>query len=427
MSRWGNSSPQTRLLKASYAVLLCVLVASCAQKTTGPKLGEAYQRVLRPEVWKVIPRSQAETLGLQPGDLVLVYDGVSVQTEEELRQAQLRAQEAGRQRVKLTILRNEEEIEKEAAPGPLGVVSVLEKYQASLALALYDILLHNGQEAEYDWLAALTGESFTFAFHPHRCRSAPYCQTDENYLKDALPLVGLGLQRLSGGDLFDVIKQELARGKTVIVWGEWMTSGQGQVWGVASRCDLAGTTIYGYAPGAAKEVALAGQPEEAFVVQVKGKQAEPGAILVMALKRALEVLQVHADTGWRTGIQAYDMLLASLDTVPFCPICGEDEVAECYERLLWTTLANRESISRFLEQMRMVLPNQAELLTEALATNEAIIGRLAGMLRSTTRPGKKQDQQKLARVWEYIQAKEVELVDIYEELITSLVSDNLAP
>ncbi len=67
--------------------------------------------------------------------------------------------------------------------------------------------------------------------------------------------------------------------------------------------------------------------------------------------------------------------------------------------------------------MREALPDQADLIDEAIAENAAIIGKLNGIIQSGVKIGTRESQQKLARVVVEIQALEIDLLGLYEEII----------
>jgi len=137
------------------------------------------------------------------------------------------------------------------------------------------------------------------------------------------------------------------------------------------------------------------------------------------LTRAIEMGRTAADTGWQSGIAAYDVWIGRLDTVPFCAVCPDSGVA-CFDRLIWTLLANKESANRFLEDMREALPESGELIGDIIANNNIILAKLNGVMQSRVRPGTWENQQKLARVVNEIQLVEAALLWLYEDLIGEL-------
>ena len=58
-----------RLVTLALAAL--VAVVACQKQQTGTALGTAYAQIARPAIWRVLPRTQAESLGLEPGDVIL--------------------------------------------------------------------------------------------------------------------------------------------------------------------------------------------------------------------------------------------------------------------------------------------------------------------------------------------------------------------
>jgi len=139
----------------------------------------------------------------------------------------------------------------------------------------------------------------------------------------------------------------------------------------------------------------------------------------MALDHALELGLAYADTGWKSGLDAYDLVLRYLDTVPFCWSHPEQSDA-CFRRLVWSLLASKESANRFLEEMKEALPDQAEMIEEIIGENRVIIGKLEGMAASRLQLGNLENQRKLGLTINEIQLLENELLGFYEELLGEL-------
>jgi hypothetical protein len=216
------------------------------------------------------------------------------------------------------------------------------------------------------------------------------------------------------------VRSRLGRGRPVLVFGAW-PGGNGYGWGIAARCNNNGdSAVYGYTLGSAGEVRLSGPIAEAYEVTYRpAAEPDPADVLTTVLSQALELGQASADTGWQSGIAAYDLWIQGLAAIPFCPVCP-DSGRGCFDRLVWTLLANKESANRFLKDMREALADQTELIDEAVARNEAIIGKLQGFIQSGVRIGTKESQEKLARVVNAIQLDETDLLGIYEGLIGEL-------
>ncbi len=390
-----------------------VLVGVSCRTQTGSKPGETYRRIARPEIWQVLPHGQAEVIGLRPGDILLVYDSTPVQTNEDVRQVQAAART---EKVTIVVLRGDEELTFTVKPGPLGVMPVSARYPSSLAVALWELMRSTGRFADYDWLAALSGEAFTFTARPDECRAWWPGGKSGVYLEALGQAAGLSFSRIPDPAQ---LRATVAQGRPVLVRGGWPEHRSG-FWGVVTRLDPRDSVLYGYSLDSATELALTGPVKEAYTVISTGQWAEPVEVLRTALTHALELAQVYADTGWRSGIEAYDLVIASLDTVPFCPRCGIDESQACFDRLVWATLANRESADRFLEGMKLALPDQVALIDEALAVNRAIISKLNGMLRSGSELGRLEEQRKLGHVFSRIELDEVQLISIYEDILSSL-------
>ncbi len=408
-----------------------VAVVACRKEDAGSPLGTTYATIARPAVWRVVPRTQAETLGLEPGDLIVAYGAEPVKTTEELVQLQFRL--AGSQDpIPLTVLRGDAELKLDANPGMLGVLPVAERYPGGLAVAVKDMLDHYGVTADYDWLAALTGESFAFAARSDGCRGAWPNGLAGAYIEGLTQYYGLTFRSLFNADAaaarpadklqqeaLTAIRDRLSRGKPLLVSGTWAGC-NGRTWGIATRWSPDDSLVHGYMPGSAGEVALNGLFDEAYEVGHRPSAGtDPADLLTTVLTQALELGQAYADTGWQTGIVAYDLWIRSLDSVPFCPVCPDSGRA-CFDRLVWTLLANKESANRFLQDMREALPDQAELLEQVIAQNSTVIAKLTGIVQSGIVPGTMQSQQKLARAVNEVQLIEAELIRAYEGLIGEL-------
>jgi hypothetical protein len=178
--------------------------------------------------------------------------------------------------------------------------------------------------------------------------------------------------------------------------------------------------VYGYTLGSADEVALSGAFVEAYEVAHRSTaEPEPADMLTTVLTQALELGQAYADSGWQSGIAAYDVWIGSLDTVPFCPTCPDSGRA-CFDRLVWALLANKESANRFLQDMREAIPEQADIVDDIIDGNTTIIGKLDGIIQSGIQTGTLERQQKLAKVVNEIQVIEADLLGRYEDLIGEL-------
>lgn len=414
------------------ALAVLVAVVACRREETGTALGTTYAQIARPAIWRVLPRTQAETLGLESGDVVVSYNGEPVKTTEELVQLQFRSV-ASQEKITMTVLRGDADMKLDVSAGVLGVLPDVERYTGGLAVALKDILGHYGATVDYDWLAALTGESFAFTARREGCRGAWPNGLAGAYLDGLTRYYGLTFRPVFAADDADLarpakevqsaamaaIRDRLNRGKLVIVLGAWPGS-NGQNWGLATRCGADGSAVHGYLPGSAGEVALNGSIIAAYEVTYRATaEPEPAEMLTTVLTQALELGQAYVDTGWVSGIAAYDLWMKSLDTIPFCPACPDSGKA-CFDRLIWSLLANKESANSFLQDMREALPDQTELIGEVVAENSAIIGKLNGIIQSGVRIGTRESQQKLARAVNEVQLTETELLGFYESIIGEL-------
>jgi hypothetical protein len=413
------------------ALVALVAVVACRKEETGTALGTTYAQIARPAIWRVLPRTQSESLKLEPGDVIMSYSDEPVKTTEELVQLQFRSV-GSQEKIPMTVLRGDAELKFEATPGVLGVLPDAERYPGGLAVALKDILGSCRVTADYDWLAALTGESFAFTARREGCRGAWPNGLSGDYLEGLTKYYGLTFSKVLAGatdstrpasevqqEIMAAIREKLGRGKPVLVYGAWPAS-NGFCWGIAARHDPADSAVYGYAPGSAGEVRLSGPIAEAYEVACRvAAEPDPAEMLATVLTQGLELGQAYADTGWQSGIAAYDLWIRSLDTVPFCPVCP-DSGKGCFDRLIWTLLANKESANRFLRDMREALPDQVDLIDEAIAKNEATIGKLNGIIQSGVKIGTRESQQKLARMVNEMQLTETDLLGLYEEIIGEL-------
>ena len=413
------------------ALVALVVVVACRKEETGTALGTTYAQIARPAIWRVLPRTQAESIGLEPGDVIMSYSDEPVKTTDELVQLQFRSV-GSQEKIPMTVLRGDAEVKFEATPGVLGVLPDAERYPGGLAVALKDILGYNGVSADYDWLAALTGESFAFTARREVCRGTWPDGLSGDYLEGLTKYYGLTFRTVFAGatdsarpasevqhEAMAAIHEKLSQGKSVLVFGAWPGS-NGENWGIAVRYSPADSAVYGYSLGSAGEVRLSGPITEAYEVEHRATaEPDPAELLTTVLTQALELGQASADTGWQSGIAAYDLWIKGLDTVPFCPVCP-DSGKECFDRLIWTLLANKESANRFLQDMREALPDQTDLIDEAMARNTAIIGKLNGIVQSGVKIGTRESQQKLARMVNEIQLDETDLLGLYDQIIGEL-------
>jgi hypothetical protein len=426
--RVGHTAQKELPMRKLFYTLVVVLLGAsvvCREVDSGSPLGSVYERVARPVIWQVLPGSQAEKLGFQSGDVVVSYNDIAVKSNDDLWQLVVELNQPGGA-VPLVLLRGDEELTISVQRGELGFIPDVGRSPSSLAVALEDILNHLGATADYDWLSALTGESFAFTARSGTCALSWPGGLSDLYLYEAARSVGLSLGLLydhgesdPGADGTAGIKTALGRGRIVLVHGGWPDE-KAEHWGVATRYDDDDSLVYGYTLGSADELPLTGSVLEAYEVRRVGQPVQdPAELLADVLVRALESGQAYADTGWQSGIAAYDLLIAALGSVPFCPECSTASQA-CFERLVWTLRANRESANRFLADMREALPDLAGLLDEAVADNVAIIAKLDGIIRSGVRVGSVEEQEKLALALTEIELIETDLLGVYEDLLAEL-------
>jgi hypothetical protein len=418
------------------AVGCWLLAAGCRQVPVGSPIGSTYQTIARPAVWRVLPRSQADRLGLKPGDLIVSYQGEPVQTVDDLLHLQgmaLADTVSAGAKIPLTILRDDTEVEYAVAAGSLGIIADVDRYTSSLAVALGDLLSNSGSVVDYDWLAAATGESFSFTASEDECGMDWNGALAGAYLEDLAPLFGLSFRPVFVSDTTDsvvariqsdsqavpAIKDELERGRTPLVLADW-SGDRFSWWGIVTSWDPDDSLLYGFAAGTGGETPVTGTVQEAYEVRCRAvPEIDAARLLTEVLTRALELGQAYADSGWQSGVAAYDIWIARLDSVPFCPVCGTASQA-CFDNLVWSLTSSKESANRFLLDMREALPDQADLIDEIRADNDRILAKLAGIVASGVTVGTPESQEKLARVIAEIQLIEVDLLGLYEELIGEL-------
>ncbi|MFO7675043.1 MAG: hypothetical protein R6X12_01810 [bacterium] len=410
-------------MKCGLVVLLAAALAlsGCGREERFAP-GDTYRRISRPEVWRALPYGQAETLGFEPGDLLIVYNREPVRSNDAVVAAQARASGAP-SRIPVTVLRDGREVEFEVEPGPVGVMPVAARHPSGLAVALEDILRALGMFADYDWLAALTGESFTLAAAAGECRAWWSGGAAGSYLDDIALMAGFELTRVyslaDGGNGRAAVRAALDAGRHVLVRGGW-PGHRGGFWGVAVRHDPELDAVFGYTLDSAEEMPLAGGLAEAYVIEAGPGWDDADEVLALVLNQALELGYAREGDGWETGLAAYDLLITSLDTVPFCPVCGEGESPVCFGRLVWSMVAHKESAIRFLTAMREAAPDQAALIDEIVGDLQAQVGKLEGIARSGARIGRLEDQRRIARVIAEIQVIENDLLGLYEQLLVAL-------
>lgn len=408
------------------AVLVVVLAAvSCERVPGGSRPGEVYRRIARPEVWHVLPSGQAERLGLEPGDLILSYNSEPVAGNADIIAAQERAAGAV-DSIPIIVLRAGRELEFRVAPGTMGVLPVASRYPSSLAIALEDIMGGLGLFADYDWLAALTGESFALAANEDGCRAWWPGEASGSYLEDVALMAGLELLPIlppdREEDMGTAIRNALDQGRAVLVRGGW-PGYRADFWGRATRFDPElgeMGVLLGHTLDSAEELPLAGPVAEAYIVEPGIGWDDLGEVLALVLTQALELGLARTEYGPVTGLQAWDRLIIALDTVPFCPGCGLAESPVCFERLLWALIAHKESAIRMLGEMSTIAPDQAGLFDEITGDLQAQVGKLEGIARSGARIGELESQRRIARALAEVQLIENDLLGLYEELLGRL-------
>ncbi|MGQ9707765.1 MAG: hypothetical protein ACUVUR_02680 [bacterium] len=440
----SNSKPPRSTRRFKIWLLLSVYVFAttslvfCRRNPPARPLGSTYLELAKPEIWKVPANSLSQIIGLKPGDLIISYNDEVVKSYQDLQEIEQRITDRS-SKIKLTVLRDEQELTLEIAPVPLGFIPKSKRYSASLAKALEDILHHFGLPGYYDWLAALTTESFGMTLRRDDCFSWGTGGKAAAYLHNLSKLTGLTLKLLwssaamNGGlsgqnepSPISVIKQGLEQtkkngGAALLVYGKW--NGNRVQWGIPAQLVTNGDSlprVYGWTiePGGEQTVC-----SEIFSVYQVGLIAvpisEPARLVSTVLDQALEIGLATADTGWHSGLEAYDILLKKLEQFPVCPD-GPATADECFYHLLYTLISSKESANQFFEDMKMALPEQASLFDKVIEQNRAIIARLEGIDARRLSLNTLENQQKIARVLVEIEEIENDLLGIYEEIIGEL-------
>ncbi len=408
-------------------LFLAVVLSYCQRPPEGKRIGSSYQELSKAEVWKVPSRSQAQIIGLRPGDLIIAYNDEVIKNFGDYLAAEKHLV-GTREAVKLTVLRDEQEINLETKPVPLSFIPRTKMYSASLAKALDDILQHFGQQGFYDWLAAMTGESFALTLLDQDCQSWGGDGLADNYLTNVGKFTGLSFRTIyqsSAGDTEEqyraraALAQGLAENKFVLVYGGWeKVSGNG--WGIVVRFDSKDSVFYGYAIEDGEEQALKRGLVRAYEVKFRGKvNIELPILVTTVLEQALEMGLAASDSGWHSGLEAYDVILKQLERFPLCPE-GVDVSNLCFYNMVWRLISKKESANRFLYEMREVLPEGAEMFEEVIGRNRAIIGRLEGVAAAGVSFNSLDEQRKVAKVIYEIQQIENDILGIYEEIIGEL-------
>jgi hypothetical protein len=420
--------------------LTVMLFFACRARPEGKPLGATYAELGKAEVWKVPSRCEAQVVGLKSGDVIIAYNEEPVASITEFYQLEKAVTAAGGgNKVKLNVLRDDQELSFEVRPVELGFVPWAKRYSASMAKALDDILQHNGQPGIYDWLAALTGESFALMLDEDNCYSWGTDGLADMYLTTVAKFTGLVCKvRYNRNDQtvetavdddssragepdpgVIAVWEGLAHNQDLLVLGRWGEQPFLQ-WGVVSRIEPKDSTVYGWAIDYGTEQALSGRIVSVYDVEFRNPVKLDPAVLVSAvLEQALELGLRSSDQGWHSGLEAYDILLKKLEQFPVCPP-GVEAGDDCFYRLVWRLIAKKESANRFFAEMKEALPEQADLFDEVIGRNRAIIGKLEGVVAAGLSLNSLENQQKAARVLAEIQEIENELLGIYEEIIGEL-------
>lgn len=405
-----------------------ILFYGCHKQKEGTPLGNIFSQMSSPEVWKVPANSLAYLLGLKPGDIIISYDGELITTITELYRAKSLAK-GKNENVKITVLRNGEELTLEAKPEPLGFMPISLAYSGSLAKALEDIMSHFAQPGYYNWLSALTGESFTFTLRDNDCASWGVGGSGSNYFEEIAKLTGLFFTLLwsapnttssaNSVSVIALIRDALEKKRVLLVRGGWAPPRQ-YLWGLITRYNSSDSTIYGYSIESGEEQPLTGDISVVYEVKCREKVVpDAAAFLTTVLDQALEQGLASSDTGWHSGLEAYDILVKNLSQFPVCPE-GPELATEYFYRLVWRLIASKESAIRFFEDIKNALPEKAPLFDEVIGRHRAILGRLEGCAVAHRPLNSIENQEKLTRILVEIQEIENDLLGIYEEIISEM-------
>ncbi|MGQ9678391.1 MAG: hypothetical protein ACUVUD_03825 [bacterium] len=402
-----------------------LLAAGCRTTPRAEPLGTTYRAMDKPEVWKVPAKTTAQFVNLKPGDIIISYDESPISDLNALREAEARAVDKTGT-IKLVVMRDEQELILEAKPGELGFIPSAMRYTASLAKALEEIMAYFGQHGYYDWLAGLTGETFSINVLEEDCSSWGYNGKAANSLEEIENLTGLSFKPLwqataeTTGNPLPIFKNNLNQNDALLlVWGGW--SGNPYLWGVASRFNPSDSTIYGYSLGNGNEQPLMLEKINA-IYQVKCRNEvipDPVELLTTVLDRALEEGLAASESGWHSGLEAYDIIVKKLNRFPMCAEGPEVATGHFY-RLVWSLISNKESANQLLADIKVALPEKSSLIDEVMARNRSIIGKLEGIAATHLPFNSLENQQKLARVMVEIQSIENDLLGLYEEIIGEL-------
>lgn len=405
----------------------------CQPKPEEKPIGSTYLELSKPEVWQVPPNSQAQIIGLTVGDILLSYNDEVIESYSDFLKIEKNFIAQG-VKGKLAILRNGQELTLETEPVPLNFIPKSKYFSASLAKALEDILQHFAVPAYYEWLAAITGESFGLTLNADDCFSWGTGGRSLEFLPNIAKLTGLSFETLyqqSPTNSFkkqtpiNAVKSALTQSKggtsAIIIYAKW--NGKSLQWGIPTHLQAIGDSsprVYGYTIGSDQEQPVSGEIVAAYRVKFRGGSGpEPASLLRTVLTQALEIGLSTRDSGWHSGLEAYDILVKHLEHFPICPK-GPDTANECFDKLIWSLIASKESANRFFADMKEALPEQAALFDEVIGRNRAVIARLEGITDSRLKLNSLTNQEKIATVLTFIAAIENDLLGFYEEIITEL-------
>ena len=77
-------------------------------------------------VGHVQPNSQAATLGVKPGDIIVSYNGEHVSNQQDLQTAMMKAASAELDSIPVVVKRDGKDIDLKFKPGPLGIIPIIE-------------------------------------------------------------------------------------------------------------------------------------------------------------------------------------------------------------------------------------------------------------------------------------------------------------
>ncbi len=178
------------MLSVAFAIGLCGCAGMHHEEAQVVKVpAKSIERHI--EVEKLVVGSQAEGLGILPGDVILEYDGAEIETVSDLKKA---IAAATAPEVKLVVRRGDKVIEMTAKPGKIGVylrtvakvhrmpdAKIIEGIEPlswdsgeiiSFIGCVRRVLAHYGEQHNYMYLMGISGAAFRIHFWGGWCPSS---------------------------------------------------------------------------------------------------------------------------------------------------------------------------------------------------------------------------------------------------------------